>query len=88
MSQMENLAKVQSSPRAPLPIDIAGALMIGTTRLDETRYISIENCTPNEVREEVLPSTDLGRLKTVSLPVIAHVVHSSFHRPSGSVSRV
>jgi len=77
MKQMEDLAKVQSSPREPLSGDIARALMIGATRLGETRYIAIENCTYNEVREEVLMSTDLGRLKKVSLPVLAHVVHSS-----------
>jgi hypothetical protein len=77
MMQMENLANVQSTPRERLSVDIAGALMFGATRLGETRYVSIENCTYNEVREEVLMSTDLGRLKKVSLPVLAHVVHSS-----------
>lgn len=82
MKKLLDLAAARSAVKPHCQPGIALSLRNHIARASETHYVSIENCSDNEMEEEVLMSTRLGRLKTVSV-----LVCPDPHRPSDICSR-
>jgi hypothetical protein len=72
MVKVKDLAYVQSARADPCPAD-APLEVTAAFRIPDRLYVALENTTLLEKEEEIMTSTNLGRVKKVSLlPVFAH----------------